>query len=213
MTCDRNGLCDAGEIAKALDFENGNASRMLLDAADIYRNPNAMQKLVSDVQKRENPSAGDNLEVARDGRLVINKYGGTIEILPIDVTGARIRAGAGPAGQRGGDYYGPGQYQSKEQAGITDYLQRGASGAAMGAILNHNSRGRGAIAGAGGAVVGKGAREATGADGVTGAVVETGIACGIGAAIGGGKDGCVSGAAGSAVGQGLDWLLKQGQKR
>lgn len=209
MTCDRNQPCGS-DIARALDYESSNVSQMLLDAAGLYRDPRAMQNLVAEVQRREDINKGDNLEVARDGRLLISKFNGSVEVLPIDVTGARIRAGAAPQGHVGADYRGPGQYKSRQEAGVTDYLQRGIAGAAGGAIINHNNRGKGAIAGAGGAVAGKAAKEATGTEGATGAVVETAVACGIGAAVGG-KDGCKSGAVGSVLGQGLEWLTKKKQ--
>jgi hypothetical protein len=184
---------------------------MLLDAAGLYRDPRAMQNLVADVQRREDPNKGDNLEVARDGRLLISKFNGSVEVLPIDITGARIRAGAAPAGYNGGDYRGPGHYANKQAAGITDYIARGAAGALTGAVIDHNNRGKGALTGGAGAVGGKAIREATGQEGVTGTVLETLGGCATGALIGG-KDGCKNGAAGSAVGQGLDWLLKQGKK-
>lgn len=212
MTCDRNHPCDGSSIAKALDYESSNVSQMLLDAAGLYRDPRAMQNLVADIQRREDPAKGDNLEVARDGRLLISKFNGSVEVLPIDVTGARIRAGAAPAGHPGGHpgdvYRGPGQYASREQAGVGDYVQRGVVGAITGAAVNGRDRGKGAIQGAGGAVAGKAVREVTGQEGPTGAVVEGLGACAAGALIGG-KDGCKNGAIGSVVGQGLDWLTKK----
>lgn len=210
MTCDRNHPCgpDAGEIARALDYESPNVSQMLLDAAGLYRDPRAMQNLVADVQKRESTAKGDNLEVARDGRLLISKFNGSVEVLPIDVTGARIRGGAAPAGHNSGDYRGPGHYENRQAAGVADYAQRGIVGAITGAAINGHDRGKGALQGGVGAVGGKAVREVTGQEGATGAVVEGLGACATGALIGG-KDGCKNGAVGSVIGQGLEWLTKK----
>lgn len=202
MTCDRNTPCRneverrADFIAQNLDRENPNVSSMLLEASGMY-SPQQMNQLVANIQMRERINAGDNLEVARDGRLLISKYDHSVQVLPIDASGYHLRQEA----------HGAGSYRNRQEAGVADYVQRGAVGAITGAAISGN-RGKGAVEGAAGAVVGKGVREATGQEGATGAVLEAAAACGA-AAIFGGKEGCKNGAAGSAAGQALEWLTKK----
>lgn len=203
MTCDRNNPCrtefdrHADLIATRLDRQDPSVGQLLLEASGIY-NPQRMNEFVANVQRRENPNAGDNLEVARDGRLLISKIDQRVVVLPIDASGNQLRQGA-----RGG----PGTYRTKQEASAVDYVQRGVVGAITGAAISGN-RGRGAIEGGAGAVAGRAVKEATGQEGATGAVIEAAGACGVGAIIGG-KDGCKNGAIGSAAGQALEWLTKK----
>lgn len=202
MTCDRNTPCRteverrADFIANRLDHEDPRVGQMLLEASGIY-SPQQMNALVANVQMRERVNAGDNLEVARDGRLLISKFDHRVQVLPIDASGYHLRQEA----------HGAGDYRNRQEAGVTDYVQRGVVGAITGAAISGN-RGKGAVEGGVGAVAGKGVREATQTEGATGAVIEATAACGVGAIIGG-KDGCKNGAIGSAAGQALDWLTKK----
>jgi len=174
---------------------------MLLEASNAY-GPRQMNDLIANVQRRERTDLGDNLEVARDGRLLISKLDSRVQVLSIDASGNRFRQDASA------HLHGPGLYRSRQEAGVADYVQRGVVGAITGAAINGRNRGHGALEGGVGAIGGKAVKEATGQEGATGVVVETLGACGVGAIIGG-KNGCKNGAAGSAIGQGLEWLTKK----